>query len=269
MSCESKGQMLHVHEQTQLRSLSLCAQPEMLDLSLLAYHARLYALTLVAQLPSVSDEASEVKVALLASLTRLQSLSLVSIGPAVTLSGVAELTWLTRLCLRGASLSWSYAATGTIGGVHWDAKGRLEHWRALAAPLNALPTLRSLESENQLGVAKARPLAAPLSRLTALTRLSLVRCEMSAQETDNPAAIAAVLASAMAHLACLRELDLTDSRMYADGVAVLAPVLESLPSLTKVVIVTGLDAAGAQKIAAAFRRHLRHLSRLELVSVRM
>ena len=268
MPCESEGQMLQLRAQTQLRSLSLSGEPDILDLSLLAQHTRLHAVTLVVEHPSVSSVAAELKVGPLASLTCLHALSLVIAAQPLTISGVARLTWLTRLCMRGMLLSWSYTSMGHNDRDDWDAEGHLEHWRTLAAPLNALPALRSLDlSDNQLGLAEACRLVTPLSRLTALTHLSLAGCAMSAHETDNPAGIAAVLASAVAHLACLRELDLIDSRMYADGIAALAPVLESLPSLTKVIIATGLDHGGLQNTVAAFRRHLGHLSRLELVSV--
>ena len=262
MTAETKDLMMHLRAQTQLRTLSLKGPAENIDLALFVHHTRLHALTLL-ELPSPSlcANASVLDLAPLADCTNLQALT-IKAESSVALRAVTALSWLKRLCIGGVLDAWTEGSTSD----EWDADARLAHWRAIAAPLYALPALESLDFfSNELGPAEARTIAAPLSRLTALTLSSLADCNMSARDTDDPAATAAALAHSIACLTCLRELNLSQTQMYADAVAVLAPVLTSLPSLTKVIMTHGFDMGGPMSTTEAFERHLGHLTGLELV----
>ena len=262
MIAETKDLMLHLQAQTQLRTLSLNGPAENIDLALLAHHTRLHALTLL-ELPSPSlcGGASILDLAPLADCTNLQALT-IKAESSIALRAVTALNWLTRLCIRGVLDAWSEGSSSD----KWDADARMAHWRAIAAPLHALPALESLDLfRNELGAAQARIIAAPLSRLTALTLVSLADCNMSARDTDDPAATAAALAHSIACLTCLRQLNVSQTQMYADGLAVLAPVLTSLPSLTKLIMTHGFDMGGPMSTTEAFERHLGHLTGLQLL----
>ena len=177
---------------------------------------------------------------------------------------MAALSWLTRLCIRGVLDAWSEGSSSD----EWDTDARLAHWHAIAALLHEVPALKSLDLfRNELGAAEAhmRATVAPLSRLTALTSISLVGCNMSARDTDDPAAAAAALAHSIACLTCLRELNVSRTQTYADAMAVLAPVLTSLPSLTKLMMTHGFDNGGPMSTTDAFEWHLGHLTGLQIV----